>query len=127
MTAEADLVTDLALELMPDFEPGPLLVSAPTAEALGSEMAVGDLLSEVLFGEVVEISDLLPVVPEPVQGQSDDRVSTGGDLIDLPRCVFHANRNLGVLVRRQRQGAYCFVIRGRGPDSRTAMVTAGRR
>jgi hypothetical protein len=88
MTAEADLVTDLALELMPDFEPGPLLVSAPTAEALGSEMAVGDLLSEVLFGEVVEISDLLPVVPEPVQGQSDDRVSTGGDLIDLPDAFF---------------------------------------
>ncbi len=88
MTAEADLVTDLALELTPDFEPGPLLVSAPTAEALGSEMAVGDLLSEVLFGEVVDIADLLPVVPEPVQGQSDDRASTAGDVIDLPDVFF---------------------------------------
>ena len=53
---------DISPELVPVVEPGalPLAFSQPADAGLSSELALGDLLSDALFGEVIDISDLIP-------------------------------------------------------------------
>jgi len=52
---------DPSPELVPVVEPGaPGLMLSQPADASGSELALGDLLSDALFGEVIDISDLIP-------------------------------------------------------------------
>ena len=52
---------DYSPELVPVIEPGALTLTLPQpAGASGDELALGDLLSDALFGEVIDISDLVP-------------------------------------------------------------------
>ena len=51
---------DLSLELVPVVEAGAPVLALPQPEA--GEVAFGDLLSDALFGEVIDISDLIPQV-----------------------------------------------------------------
>jgi hypothetical protein len=54
---------DLSPELVPVVEPGATALTLPSrADALGGEPPLGDLLSDALFGEVIDISDLIPSV-----------------------------------------------------------------
>jgi len=53
-------------ELVPVVETGALALALPgAAEASPAELALGDLLSDALFGEVIDISDLIPRVLSP--------------------------------------------------------------
>ena len=59
---------DISPELVPVVEPGALALafSQPADAGLSSELALGDLLSDALFGEVIDISDLIPrLMPQP--------------------------------------------------------------
>ena len=58
---------DISPELVPVVEPGALALafSQPADAGLGSELALGDLLSDALFGEVIDISDLIPRLLSP--------------------------------------------------------------
>lgn len=81
---------DPSPELVPVVEPGATALMFPQpAEASGDELALDGLLSEALFGEVIDISDLIPRVlsPEPVMsgglaldsGPADPGLADGGD------------------------------------------------
>ena len=50
---------------MPVVEPGTLALALPLPADASSEIALGDLLSDALFGEVIDISDLIPSVLSP--------------------------------------------------------------
>ena len=52
-------------ELVPVVEPGTLALAFPHPAEAGNEFALGDLLSDALFGEVIDISDLIPRVLSP--------------------------------------------------------------
>ena len=52
-------------ELVPVVEPGTLALAFPQPAVAGNEFALGDLLSDALFGEVIDISDLIPRVLSP--------------------------------------------------------------
>jgi hypothetical protein len=57
---------DFSPELVPVVEPGALaLTFSQSAGASSAELALGDLLSDALFGEVIDISDLIPRVLSP--------------------------------------------------------------
>lgn len=52
---------DLSPELVPVVEPGTAeLIVEPTPAAIVDGLALGDILSDALFGEVIDISDLIP-------------------------------------------------------------------
>jgi hypothetical protein len=50
---------DLSPELVPVVEPGALALAFRQPAQAGDETALGDLLSDALFGEVIDISDLI--------------------------------------------------------------------
>jgi len=50
---------------VPVVEPGTLALAFPQPAEAGNEIALGDLLSDALFGEVIDISDLIPRVLSP--------------------------------------------------------------
>lgn len=54
---------DPSPELVPVVEPGTLALALP--QPAGNEIALGDVLSDALFGEVIDISDLIPSVLSP--------------------------------------------------------------
>jgi hypothetical protein len=57
---------DVSPELVPVVEPGALgLILPQQTEAPANELDLGDLLSDALFGEVIDISDLIPRLLSP--------------------------------------------------------------
>jgi hypothetical protein len=60
---ESPISSDPSPELVPVVEPGALALPQPTGP--GNELALGDLLSDALFGEVIDISDLIPRMLSP--------------------------------------------------------------
>ena len=56
---------DLSPELVPVVEPGTLALTFPQPEGPGNKLEFGDILSDALFGEVIDISDLIPRVLSP--------------------------------------------------------------
>ena len=92
--------SDFSLEIVPVLEPGALAFLQP-AQA-GDEIALGDLLSDALFGEVIDISDLIPRVllssaeVQPVAEASG--IGFGGrDAGDFAAAVSHGAGALTIL------------------------------
>ena len=52
-------------ELVPVMEPGTLALALQQPANADNEIALGDLLSDTLFGEVIDISDLIPRLSSP--------------------------------------------------------------
>lgn len=55
---------ELTPELAPVFEPGTPAFK-PEAAAAGDDLGLGDILTDALFGEVIDISDLIPRALSP--------------------------------------------------------------
>lgn len=87
---------DFSPELVPVIEPGALALALPPSVRAGSEIAADDLLSDALFGEVIDISDLIPRMLSPsaeapgpqlpaaeMVGMVEFGMQDGGDLLAL--------------------------------------------
>jgi hypothetical protein len=92
---------------VPVVEPGALSLAFPQAAdaGLGSEFALGDLLSDMLFGEVIDISDLIPQLlspPDDAAGlPSTDSIAAqtfaSADGADILATAGHASATLTIL------------------------------
>lgn len=80
-----------APELVAVIEPGALTLGLPEPPASGDEVALDGLLSDALFGEVIDISDLIPrllspsaeTVPSPQLESATDPVASLGEPMGL--------------------------------------------
>jgi hypothetical protein len=86
-------------ELVPVVEPGALASALPQPEA--GELALDGLLSDALFGEVIDISDLIPRVlsswAEAATQPVTDAAGTGFGGQDAGEVAVAANQVAGVL------------------------------
>jgi hypothetical protein len=64
-----DIVGGSSPELVPVVEPDAAPLASPTLSGAGDDIAIGDLLSDALFGEVIDISDLIPRL-QPGSGEA---------------------------------------------------------
>jgi len=90
MTSPKDgtISDEFSPELVPVVEPGTLALAFPQPAEAGNEFALGDLLSDALFGEVIDISDLIPRVlspsadaPQPSAAEAAFSVPDAGDVL----------------------------------------------
>jgi hypothetical protein len=71
---------DLSPELVPVVDPGATALTLPSrADAASGEPALGDLLSDALFGEVIDISDIIhSVLTAPIETTALGAVAEAG-------------------------------------------------
>lgn len=83
---------DTSPELVPVVERGALALAfpQPTVAGSGQELELGDLLADALFGEVIDISDLIPRVlspsaealaPQPTAAETVFSMPDAGDVL----------------------------------------------
>jgi hypothetical protein len=95
-------LVDSSPELVLVVEPGTLALAFPQpADVTRAEMALDGLLSDALFGEVIDISDLIPRVlsssAEAAAQPVTDAAGTGFGGQDAGEVAFAANHAAGVL------------------------------
>ena len=56
---------DFSQELVPVIAPAALALAFPQPEGPGNDLELGDLLADALFGEVIDISDMIPRLLSP--------------------------------------------------------------
>lgn len=85
---------------------------APLAVSAANDVELGDILADAVFGEVIDISDLLPGLFGTAPGHGDatvgdaveaDPADMSGDLIDLGS-VFAATTSLAALFDNDANG-----------------------
>ena len=98
MTTQRELSPDasnLSPELVPVVESG--AQGLPQAAGSGSdELVLGDLLADALFGEVIDISDLIPRMLSP--SGAAETAAPGVDVLGMPQSSLGAGEDVLVAV-----------------------------